>query len=170
MRRAAKPEQQAALEELVAFVNECNKEEVTVMEEEGGVKNGETGVKESGSSSASSKNGVGASSKNGVGESSKNGVGESSKEVIDESKEGVDESNEAMNQSNDSASSKPQPVPTTPTKQSSCSAMHTPILESRLSAKKRSSHMTTPEATKKRKIVQSDSDSLVCCLLIHGRR
>lgn len=86
MRRAAKPEQQAALEELVAFVNECNKEEVTVMEEEGGVKNGETGVKESGSSSASSKN----------------GVGESSKEVIDESKEGVDESNEAMNQSNDS--------------------------------------------------------------------
>lgn len=36
MRRAAKPEQQAALEELVAFVNECNKEEVTVMEEEGG--------------------------------------------------------------------------------------------------------------------------------------
>lgn len=161
MRRAAKPEQQAALEELVAFVNECNKEEVTVMEEEGGVKNGETGVKESGSSSASS---------NGVGESSKNGVGESSKEVIDESKEGVDESNEAMNQSNDSASSKPQPVPTTPTKQSSCSAMHTPILESRLSAKKRSSHMTTPEATKKRKIVQSDSDSLVCCLLIHGRR
>ena len=158
MRRAAKPEQQAALEELVAFVNECNKEEVTVMEEE------------SGSSSASSKNGVGESSKNGVGESSKNGVGESSKEVIDESKEGVDESNEAMNQSNDNASSKPQPVPTTPTKQSSCSAMHTPILESRLSAKKRSSHMTTPEATKKRKIVQSDSDSLVCCLLIHGRR
>ena len=154
MRRAAKPEQQAALGELVAFVNECNKEEVTVMEEEGGVKNGETGVKESGSSSASSKN----------------GVGESSKEVIDESKEGVDESNEAMNQSNDSASSKPQPVPTTPTKQSSCSAMHTPILESRLSAKKRSSHMTTPEATKKRKIVQSNSDSLVCCLLIHGRR
>ena len=170
MRRAAKPEQQAALEELVAFVNECNKEEVTVMEEEGGVKDGETGVKESGSSSASSKNGVGESSKNGVGESSKNGVGESSKEVIDESKEGVDESNEAMNQSNDNASSKPQPVPTTPTKQSSCSAMHTPILESRLSAKKRSSHMTTPEATKKRKIVQSDSDSLVCCLLIHGRR
>ena len=154
MRRAAKPEQQAALEELVAFVNECNKEEVTVMEEEGGVKDGETGVKESGSSSASSKN----------------GVGESSKEVIDESKEGVDESNEAMNQSNDNASSKPQPVPTTPTKQSSCSTMHTPILESRLSAKKRSSHMTTPEATKKRKIVQSDSDSLVCCLLIHGRR
>ena len=170
MRRAAKPEQQAALEELVAFVNECNKEEVTVMEEEGGVKDGETGVKESGSSSASSKNGVGESSKNGVGESSKNGVGESSREVIDESKEGVDESNEAMNQSNDNASSKPQPVPTTPTKQSSCSAMHTPILESRLSAKKRSSHMTTPEATKKRKIVQSDSDSLVCCLLIHGRR
>ena len=163
MRRAAKPEQQAALEELVAFVNECNKEEVTVMEEEGG-------VKESGSSSASSKNGVGESSKEVIGESSKNGVGESSKEVIDESKEGVDESNEAMNQSNDNASSKPQPVPTTPTKQSSCSAMHTPILESRLSAKKRSSHMTTPEATKKRKIVQSDSDSLVCCLLIHGRR
>ena len=170
MRRAAKPEQQAALEELVAFVNECNKEEVTVMEEEGGVKDGETGVKESGSSSASSKNGVGESSKNGVGESSKEVIGESSKEVIDESKEGVDESNEAMNQSNDNASSKPQPVPTTPTKQSSCSAMHTPILESRLSAKKRSSHMTTPEATKKRKIVQSDSDSLVCCLLIHGRR
>ena len=162
MRRAAKPEQQAALEELVAFVNECNKEEVTVMEEEGGVKEGETGVKESGSSSASSKNGVG--------ESSKEVIGETSKEVIDESKEGVDESNEAMNQSNDNATSKPQPVPTTPTKQSSCSAMHTPILESRLSAKKRSSHMTTPEATKKRKIVQSDSDSLVCCLLIHGRR
>ena len=125
------------------------------MEEEGG-------VKESGSSSASSKNGVG--------ESSKEVIGESSKEVIDESKEGVDESSEAMNQSNDNASSKPQPVPTTPTKQFSCSAMHTPILESRLSAKKRSSHMTTPEATKKRKIVQSDSDSLVCCLLIHGRR
>ena len=124
------------------------------MEEEGGVKDGETGVKESGSSSASSKN----------------GVGESSKEVIDESKEGVDESSEAMNQSNDNATSKPQPVPTTPTKQSSCSTIHTPILESRLSAKKRSSHMTTPEATKKRKIVQSDSDSLVCCLLIHGRR
>ena len=170
MRRTAKPEQQAALEELVAFVNECNKEEVTVMEEEGGVKNGETGVKESGSSNASSKNGVGESSKEVIGESSKEVIGESSKEVIDESKEGVAESNEAMNQSNDNASSKPQPVPTTPTKQSSCSAMHTPILESRLSAKKRSSHMTTPEATKKRKIVQSDSDSLVCCLLIHGRR
>lgn len=161
MRRAAKPEQQAALEELVAFVNECNKEEVTVMEEEGGETGGKEVSKEKENGSSKEREVTNEASKSGVGEALKEVI-EESKKGVDESKEGVDESKEATNQSNDNASSNPQPVPTTPTKRSTRSSTHTPILESRLSAKKRSSHMTTPEATKKRKVVQSDSDFPVC--------
>lgn len=123
----------------MAFVNECNKKDVSVMEESGVVKESDVNKESELSKEKESKK------------------DNKSPEITEEPRE-----NESTNET--------QPVPTTPTKRSSLSATHTPILESRLSAKKRSSHMTTPESTKKRKVVQSDSDSPVCCQSIHRRR
>lgn len=159
MRRAAKPEQQAALEELVAFVNECNKEEVSVMEEENGVVGESESIKENGTVKESES----LEDNQPIKDSESLKDDQSSKD--NESIQNNESSKDVMTEEpTDSHSSKDNPrVPTTPTKRSPLSSTHTPILESRLSAKKRSSHMTTPESSKKRKVVQSDSDCLVCC-------